>query len=965
MNPTDDGSAAADAGAERWRRVRALVAELFELPEAEREERLAGVGPELAAEARALLAAGAGEVSERFERAVSDRAAEALAADASDADPATLAGVELGPWRLTRPLGRGGMAEVWEAARSDGEYEQTVAVKLLKRGMDSQEIVSRFRRERQILARLEHPAIARILDGGVAPDGRPYLVLEKIDGEPINSWCERTGADLERRLRLLMEACEAVAAAHRQLVVHRDLKPSNLLVDGAGRPRLLDFGIAKLLDDDEASAAVTRAEYRMLTPAYAAPEQVTGGAVSTATDVYALGVIAYELVTGELPHRRPRGGVTRLASAVAAETTPRPSQVLAEADASRPDAAELRRRARLVRGDLDTVLLTALHRDPARRYATVGALADDLGRFLAGRPVAARPDRVGYRLRKFVLRHRLATAATVAAAVALVAALGTALVQARRAASQAEAAAAQATRAERVQRFLIEVFRKSEPGEALGETLTARQILAEGVETIDRQLAAEPAVAADLYDALAEIHHRLGLVPQGVELAGRALALRETRLPADPERIGATLVRLAALQIDGAAPAAAVPVAERAWKLLRDAAGPDGLEAARAESQLGSALIFADRPEEGVERHRHAFEVMRLRADRVEAATQAMALARGLEQTGDYEESIATFESALPDLAAGLGELHPEVSYARRDLAGVLDRVGRPAEAERLLVQSLAAQRKVLGERHPQVGETLFSYGILLNTAGRLGEAEAAFREALAIEGAGLHRAHCLRFLGNNLAEQGRLDESVRCLEEAIAEYRRVEGPDSIEGWRAVANLGHAHLRRGNAERAETELRAAVARLEALTGPESYQVRMPLRQLGETLRARGELAESVALLRRTRALEVKLFGTEDHGDIALTDLHLARSLLAGGAPADRREALALLDQSIELFRRHKTRSVGLADALLERGKLRLAGGDAASARADFEESATRLASAFGPSDARVREARRLLDLARG
>jgi serine/threonine-protein kinase len=202
VNPTEDGSAAADAGAERWRRVRALVAELFELPETEREERLAGVGPEIAAEARALVAAGEGEVSERFERAVIDRAADAL-----EAEPAPLAAVELGVWRLTRPLGRGGMAEVWEAARSDGQYEQTVAVKLLKRGMDSQEIVARFRRERQILARLEHPAIARILDGGVAPDGRPYLVLEKIDGEPITSWCERTGADLERRLRLMMEAC--------------------------------------------------------------------------------------------------------------------------------------------------------------------------------------------------------------------------------------------------------------------------------------------------------------------------------------------------------------------------------------------------------------------------------------------------------------------------------------------------------------------------------------------------------------------------------------------------------------------------------------------------------------------------------------------------------------------------------------------------------------------------------------
>ncbi len=927
---------AADAAA-RWRRLRALVGELVELPPAAREALLAGEEPALAAEARALLAADTEGASERFERAVADRAADLLSAvaesdavsspldespDESRDDTRSLAGLELGPWRLERPLGRGGMAEVWEAHRSDGQYEQAVAVKLLKRGMDSEEIVARFRRERQILARLEHPAIARLLDGGVAPDGRLYLVLEKVDGEPITDWCERTGAGLDRRLGLLIEVCEAVAVAHRQLVVHRDLKPSNILVDATGKVKLLDFGIAKLLDDDGAGGAATRTEVRILTPAYAAPEQVQGEPVSTATDVYTLGVLAYELVTGRLPHRRPTGGpaglkMAQLESAVAAESVPRPSQALATAAAAgSPEAVDRRRLARAVRGDLDTVLLTALQRDPARRYATVGALAEDLRRFLSGHPVAARPDTVGYRVRKFVGRHRVAVVASALALATLVTALAVALVQAGH-------AAAQARRAERVQHFLIEVFRKSEPGESLGETLTAQQILADGVGQIDRQLAAEPEVAADLYDALAEIHQRLGLVPYAVELAERALALRERRLPSDPAKLGGTLTRLASLSLDGDSPLEAVAFAERAWHLLREARGADDLDTAVAEGELAAALIWQHRHDESVAHFRHALEVLRLRGGAEDARTGSLqvGLAEALEQNGAYEEAITNFREALPLLARALGEQHPELSIARRDLAGLLDRVGRPQEAEPLMVSALAAQRKVLGDRHWQVGETLFSYGILLTTAGRHGEAEAAFREALTIDGPAMVHAHCRRYLGNSLAEQGRFDEAIDSLQAAVMDYRRIGGPDSVEGWRAAANLGYTHLRRGDPELAERELRAAVARLDELAGSESYQVRLPLRQLGETLRARGKLVESIAVLRRTRALEVKLFGTEDHGDIALTDLQLARSLVAVGTPEARSEARLRLDESIELMRRHKPLSPALEQALLERRRL--------------------------------------------
>lgn len=944
----------------RWPELRALVGELLEIPPEHREDRLAQVDAELAREARSLLAADQTGTTTRFERLVLDGAEQALAhATGSDAPVSSLTGLQIGPWQIGRELGRGGMAEVWEAQRQVADFQQVAALKVLKRGMDSEELVRRFARERRILARLDHPGIARLFDGGLAPDGRPYLVLEMVEGEPITTWCAQRRATVRQRLELLLACCDAVAAAHQQLIVHRDLKPSNILVTSAGQVKLLDFGIAKLLEPEE-GGETTRAELRMLTPAYAAPEQIRGEPVTTAADIYALGVLTYELLVGRLPHSRRNLGSLGLASVVDSEVPVRPSSAVLEAegfpagDAAAVDSRSRRRLARELAGDLDTIVLTALQRDPARRYPSVAAFAEDLRRFLGGHPISARRDSLSYRLAKFTNRHRFGV---VTASLALVSLLVLAGVAAR----QATVAAANARRAEQVQRFLIEVFRQSEPGESLGETLTAREVLEEGVSRIDRALGDQPAVAADLYDALAEIYQRLGLGAQGLDLAQRALALRERELAPDPAKIGETLTRIAALQLEGPEPAQALAGAHRAWSLLSRELGEDSLEAARAESELAAALIWADRAEESVAHHQHAFEVLSalLGPDDPRTAAQLVALARALEQSGRYEDSIAAFRQALPALEGALGDLHPDVSYARRDLAGVLDRVGRPAEAEPLLEAALAAQRKVLGNDHWQVGETLFSYGILLNTAGRLQEAEAAFREALAIDGPATLAAHCLRFLGANLAEQGRLDEAVESLESAIAEYRRVEGLDSTEAWRAVASLGHAHLRGGRVELALATLREAVARLEELAGPESYQVRMPLRQLGESLRWAGELEQAVAVLRRTRALEVTLFGTEDHGDIALTDLQLARTLFAVGTKPAREEASALFDEAIELLRRHKTRSASLGEALLERERLRLALG-APAIRANLAEAVERLTSAYDADDPRTREARALL-----
>jgi eukaryotic-like serine/threonine-protein kinase len=410
----------------RWAQVGEAFDRIVELdPAAQRAalDALAGDDPALAAEVESLIAADAQADG------LLEHREEALAPIAADQRPDLGGG-----WRVIEAIGRGGMGEVWLAESLGGGVGRRAAVKLLKRGMDSEALLERFLQERRILARLSHPAIASMLDAGITPDGRPFLAMEYIRGEPITAHARRAGLGLTARIRLLAEVADAVDHAHRQLVVHRDLKPGNVLVDEEGKPHLLDFGIAKVLGEDTDQLVVTATGVRVLSPAYAAPEQVRGEDVSVAADVYGLGVLLYELLTGRLPHQRS-GRVERLAQEISEERALRPSS--AASDAAMAQQAPWARR---LAGDLDTILLKAIHPEPERRYASATALADDLRRYLSGRPIHARPESGWYRFGKFLSRHRLAAVVTVASLALLLGTLGWSLGQSRQA--QAEAAAA-------------------------------------------------------------------------------------------------------------------------------------------------------------------------------------------------------------------------------------------------------------------------------------------------------------------------------------------------------------------------------------------------------------------------------------------------------------------------------------------------------------------------------------------
>ncbi|GMU63773.1 MAG: hypothetical protein AMXMBFR36_00470 [Acidobacteriota bacterium] len=884
-----------------WARVRARFEELAELPAADRARRLEELereSPEIGRQVRELLAADRHEASLAFESVVAVGAARVLE-ELEPADSAgSFAGATLGPWRLTEPIGRGGMAEVWGAARADGQFEQEVAIKLLKRGMDSDELVARFRRERQILARLEHPAIARLLDGGVAPDGRPYLVLERVDGEPITAWCERRGLPVAARLRLVVEAGRAVAAAHRQLVVHRDLKPSNLLVTGEGQVKLLDFGIAKILAGDDAAAGdATRVEQRVLTPAYAAPEQIRGEPVSTATDVYSLGVLAYELVVGRLPHRRAGRGAADLAAEVERESIEAPSTAVltvAESGESGPEERRRRRRrAREIAGDLDTVLLTALRRDPARRYSSVEAFVEDLERCLDGRPILARRDSFGYRARKFLGRHRAATAVAAVALAALLTAFAVALWQAERARRHAAEAATNAHRAERVQEFLVGLFEVADPEQSGGATVTAAELLDQAGRRLPQELAAEPDVQAELLETVARIERSLGRLDIAERLARRALDLRSSGV-GDAAALGGALatfgsVRLAQGQLDEAANRL-----EQGLGLLP----ADDLAAARARSDLAQVSYWREKLDEARRLEQEAWQTYRrvLGDEHVLTAIHLRNLGVIDYQAGRYAEAETRLVAAQEVLERQLGADHPTLAQSYLDRAALYASLDRPREAEPLYRRALEIRRRRLGDGHPSTGQSLQLLGVLLYQERRWDEAEAVTREALeifrAIDPQHFEVGKAIHGLGQIESGRGRPAQAERHFAEAVERFRAALGPDHPFVWITTGHLGQQLARQGRLEEAERYLRESRSRLIAIVGEGHEYSAEAANRLGEMLRRAGAPDEAIPLHREAVAFYVGQVGPR-HQRVADSRYHLAAALAAAGHPAAEEAAVAL------------------------------------------------------------------------
>jgi eukaryotic-like serine/threonine-protein kinase len=898
------------SGGGRWTEVRSLFEELVELTPAERQTRLAALADrDLSERVRKLLAADseAGRFLETPAVAIAGGLFDGLPGVPDESPPPE----RIGPYRVLGRLGRGGMGEVLLAERADGLFDQRVAIKLLRRGMASDEVLARFSRERRILARLEHPHIARLLDGGATGDGRPYFVMELVEGEPITDYSRSRSLPVDERLRLLQDCCDAVAAAHRNLVVHRDLKPSNVLVTKDGEVKLLDFGIAKILgpDDTGEAAAETRTEFRLLTPAYAAPEQILGEPVTTATDVWALGALGYELLTGTLPQKREGRSAAGLATVASEDVKERPSQRVAREDLvalpfASPTEGDRRRLERRLRGDLDNILLAALRREPERRYTSVTAFAGDLLRHRDGQPIKARQDTFGYRLGKFVRRNRVGVAAAVLVLASLVTGLAVAAWQAKRAETNAKTAAAAARRAEAVKEFLIGLFEVADPEQASGGSVTASELLDQAGTRLKTELASEPDVQADLLEAVARIDKGLGRLDTAEDLAKRSLAIRERILPSGDAAIGRSLATLGAVKMSKGQLDEAEKELTAALKVLESAEAPDSLATARAQSDFGQVLFWKGEAKRAEISERGVYETYRrvLGDDSAQTAMHLRNLAVLLDELDRVDEAEKAYRDSQATLVKQLGPDHVNLGYSYINLAVLLaGRRGQAAEAEALYKRGLEIRRTALGNKHPTVGQGLQLTGLFYLNQGRLEESEAAYREALAlfraIDPKHFEVGKCLNGLALIASRRGKFAEAEKTMEEVEALFREVLGEKHSFTWQIRGNRASQIRFQGRLEEAEKLEREVAAKIEELNGKDSSEAVDARSRLGETLRRRGRVDEALPLHRQSVEVVLRLEG-ERSPWLAVERYQLAADLLAGGRPEDRDEARRLLDQSL-------------------------------------------------------------------
>ncbi len=856
----------------------------------------------------------------------------------------------IGPYRLVRCLGEGGMGEVFLAERSDGEFEQKVALKRIRAGLESQAIAERFLRERQILARLDHPGIAHLLDGGSTDDGDPYFVLEHVEGVPITAWCEQRAAPLEQRIRLMIEVADAVDAAHRQLVVHRDLKPTNILVTASGRVKLLDFGIAKLLQAEAFDERQTQVGGQPLTPAYAAPEQILGEAVTTATDVYSMGALLFELLTGRPPFDRSGRPLPALVRAIDSETLERPSVVAAGADDHEPERETVRGFAPRLQGDLDSIALKALNRDPARRYPSAAAFGDDLRRFLVGRPVKARPDSAGYRLRKFVGRHSLGVAAGIVFLAAIVAGIVAVI-------WQAGVARGEARRADRVKAFLIELFREADPSQTLGETITAREILEKGAKRLEEQLVEEPAVRAELLDAIAQVERNLGLLEPAAQRADAVLALRRLRAASAPKELAASLVTRAEIHYDLGELTPARGLLDEA---LRVAPGLDSLASALGRrwcetryGVLGQQLDVAEA--ERLARRALAEVKARPDADDLELAHWRLGLAGLLIDSSRIAEAEPLVREALPALAETRGRNPLQLATRRLEAGELLDVLGDDEGAERWLVSGLDLDRSALGPDHPEVALWEIKLGYHWSESRRYDDAERVLRHAAGVlQRIGHYDAgSALRYLGFVEMGRERYDDAYEHFVEAERVFRETLGEDGPLQRAARMSQGWALLKARRFAEAKPVLEKLAAETETADGPQSIPLRTALKYLGEAERETGAPGTALEHHRRALAIERHAYGKDEHLGIAASRHQIALDLLAMDDAASWASAAEEIAIAIAIVRKLDLEAPRLDDYLLTSGQIARRRGDAAAARRDLTEAVARFRAHDGPTHSRT------------
>lgn len=842
---------------ERWAAAQELFEAALAQPDEERGAWVDGAAADadLAALVRGMLEA---DAVERGGEPLDAVVRKAMVETANAPRPAP---DRLGPYKIVRMLGEGGMGAVYLAERDDDEFLQQVAIKVA-RGLLDPERVRQFRTERQILAWLEHPNIARLLDGGTTADGLPYLVMEHVEGQPIDAYCNQARLDVTARLRLFLDVCDAVSHAHRSLIVHRDIKPSNIMVTDEGVPKLLDFGIARLALDG-APDAPGGGPHRMMTPYYASPEVVRGGQVTTAADVYALGVLLHELLTGTRPLRF-RTMTSEEVERVVCHVDPRPPSLAAhDTDGQGPPPADRaaerqttpRALAARLAGDLDAIVARALHKEPAQRYASVETLATDIRAALDHRPVSARPQTWRYVAGRFVGRHRWATAAAVTAAVAVSAAAVVFSVQAARLAEERDRTARERDTARQVSRFLTDLFEVSNPDvTGSSEEVTAQELLKRGAQRIDADLAGQPVVQARLLATMGMAYTSQGAYQASLSLFQRALELRRATLgPDDLDTVASMDDMGEAYRELGRFDEAESMHREALAAKQRLGAPPSSLAASL--NNVGLTLSERGRFAEAEPLLRQALDTWRRHegpaADVV--ASGLNNLADVVRQQGRLAEAVPLLEEAIAIRRQTVGATHPSLAIVVGHLGRVYSLQGNAAKAEPLLREALNIRQRVYGDDHPDTVNTRSDLTSLLHDQGDLAGAEPLYRAAVRSLAARLgptsqDYAVQVNNLATVLEDQRRFDEAERLYRESLAIRQQSDAPAPPSVARAQHNLARTLLAMGRIPEAEALVRTALATRQTVFPPGHFETALSQVLLGKVLAARRRPAEAAPLL---------------------------------------------------------------------------------------------------------------------
>jgi serine/threonine-protein kinase len=865
-----------DSSKDNWQRVEDLFNAALDLEPSGRAaflDKMCGVDVRLREELTSLLKS-SGQTLDFAREAVFQLAID----QTGDAIPP---GKRIGAYQVISVVGQGGMGTVCLASRADDLYRQNVAIKLMHAGFaQAQSMRLRFGAERQILANLNHPNIARLLDGGITDDGLPYLVMEFVDGMPIDDYSRSSQLSIDGLLALFLQVSEAVDYAHRNLVIHRDIKPGNILVTQDGVPKLLDFGISKLLESDAADPEFILPSQWMMTPEYASPEQLTGGSITTATDIYALGALLYKLLCGESPFEIERQNPLDMMRAIREQIPDPPTKVLAAHGEQFAYSGY-----RKYRDDLDSIVLKAMSKDPVQRYSSVADFAQDIRRSLEGYPVRAHADKWAYQAKKFIRRHKTWVTVAALASVSLITfslAMG---ILAKRATAERIVAEQQRLAARKEADFLTSIFDAATPDEAKGREVTARELLDSGAKRIDRELSAVPEAQATMLNDLGHAYTELGLYDQALPPIERAYALRQRALGSENLETADTALNLARVyRLQGKYPQAE-PIFRQVLAVQEKIAGMDKRLIAESLNNLGECLYWEGHDSEAEQMLRRALALNSTMPDDDRSAFTRNYLALEIERRGAFDEAVHLLREAVEISRKTDGEKNSGYAILLQNLGGALIDVGDLEAAEAAERQALEIRRRLsANNQHPDTAYTLNLLGYIFLAKGDSLHAKACLGEALAIRKKYLGQDHpqyafSLASWGRALQTEGDYAGAEEAFQNALEILRHNSSSDTWSFARILKSLGLLNLDQGDYSAAETHVREALSTFRGLGVEEGPDVASSLLALGMIREVQGDPASAEPMYRQAVNIRKKTL-RPDHPDVIAAEVRLGEVLVA-------------------------------------------------------------------------------------